>query len=165
MSNLILKHIINLIGTCMIMFWITGCIFSEKVPQGNLSDAWNQTNKALLIVNKIRHENHLRPVMAHKKVIFAAQMQAIRMAKADKMSHFIGFGDNFRMRMKSQGILPPAAENIAYHQKDVQQAVMSWIHSPKHLKNILGQYSFIGVAVARDPASNFQPYWAMVLSK
>jgi uncharacterized protein YkwD len=66
--------------------------------------------------------------------------------------------------MKGGDVTLPAAENIAAGQDSVARAVQAWIDSPKHLHNMLGNYSGLGVAIARNPASGNRPYWAMVLS-
>lgn len=141
---------------------LSACV-SSRAPKlsGNTSD---ETGAALAMVNKLREGRGLSPLSANTSARQAAASQAVRMAKADKMSHLIGLGDSFLSRMKSHSVPLPAAENIASGQAEVQRAVQAWIDSPKHLENMLGNYHGLGVAVARDASSGNRPYWAMVLS-
>jgi uncharacterized protein YkwD len=84
------------------------------------------------------------------------------MANAEQMTHLIGMGDSFLTRMKRSNVPLPAAENIASGQHSVEDAVQAWIDSQRHLTNMVGSYSGLGVAVAQSSAS--RPYWAMILS-
>ncbi|MGE7370658.1 CAP domain-containing protein [Neorhizobium sp. NPDC001467] len=124
--------------------------------------ATDQTEAALPIVNELRRRNGLSALSAVNPARKAAAVQAVRMAKAGEMQHLIGLGDSFYNRMKDSDVTLPAAENIASGQHEVDRAVQAWIDSPKHLKNMLGSYSGLGVAVAQ--ASDGRPYWSMILS-
>ena len=127
-----------------------------------IQGAEDETAGALPLVNKVRAERGLSPLNAQAAARSAAQEQAVRMAKAEQMTHLIGRGDDFKSRMKRRDVPLPAAENIASGQGTVEEAVQAWINSQRHLTNMLGRYNGLGVAVARSAAS--RPYWAMVLS-
>ncbi len=127
-----------------------------------IQGAEDETAGALPLVNKVRAERGLSPLNAQSAARSAAQEQAVRMAKAEQMTHLIGRGDDFKSRMKRRDVPLPAAENIASGQGTVEEAVQAWINSQRHLTNMLGGYNGLGVAVARSAAS--RPYWAMVLS-
>lgn len=124
--------------------------------------ATDQTAAALPLVNELRRKSGLSALSSVNPARKAAAVQAVRMAKAKEMQHLIGLGDSFYNRMKASDVTLPAAENIASGQNEVERAVQAWIDSPKHLQNMLGSYSSLGVAVAR--ASDGRAYWAMVLS-
>ncbi|MBP1851363.1 CAP domain-containing protein [Rhizobium halophytocola] len=141
---------------------VSACTTTSVFDVGD-SKAEDQTAAALPLTNAVRATHGLPPLSVNVEASRAALHQAARMAKAQKMSHLIGFRDSFYDRMKSSDVTLPAAENIATGQKDVAAAVDAWVHSPKHLKNMLGNYSGLGVAVAYD-SSTKRPYWAMVLS-
>ena len=141
---------------------LTGCISADKnTPDDNGDD---KTASALPMVNELRKKKGLSTLSVDSAASNAALHQARRMAKAGKMSHLIGFNDDFGDRMKGQGVTLPAAENIAVGQDATEKAVTAWVNSPKHLANMLGNFRGIGVAVARNSASENRPYWAMVLS-
>lgn len=122
----------------------------------------DETVAALPMVNRLRATKGLSALTLDTPARKAAMVQSIRMAKAEKMTHLIGLGDDFGARMKKSEVALPAAENIAAGQQSVDAAVQAWIDSPKHLENMLGNYRGLGVAMA--PAKDGRPYWAMVLS-
>jgi uncharacterized protein YkwD len=141
---------------------LASCGTSKVTPGGTGSD---QTDATLGYVNDLRKQKGLKPLARDPAAAQAALSQAGRMAKAGKMTHLIGMGDSFLDRMKGGGVALPAAENIAMGQDSAEKAYAAWFHSPKHLENMLGpNYSGLGVAVMRNPASGNRPYWAMVLS-
>ncbi|MBU1313250.1 MAG: CAP domain-containing protein [Alphaproteobacteria bacterium] len=127
-----------------------------------IDGAEDETAAALPLVNRVRAERGLSPLAAKGAARSAAAEQAVRMAKAEQMTHLIGRGDDFKSRMKRRDVPLPAAENIASGQNSVEDAVDAWIRSQSHLTNMLGAYRGLGVAMARSTAS--RPYWAMVLS-
>ncbi len=82
------------------------------------------------------------------------------MAERHKMAHKGGDGSSPFDRMKRQGYrFRTAAENIAYGFEAVESVMTGWIKSPGHRRNILGNFSEIGVghAIARDGLS----YWCV----
>ncbi|MGK6316271.1 CAP domain-containing protein [Neorhizobium sp. DT-125] len=127
------------------------------------SSAEDETEAALPMVNRLRQSRNRSSLSLDTPARRAAVQQAVRMAKANEMSHLIGFGDDFGGRMRKNGVPLPAAENIASGQNTVEAAVQAWIDSPKHLENMLGSYRGLGVAMART-STGAPPYWAMVLS-
>ncbi|MFD1745295.1 CAP domain-containing protein [Rhizobium helianthi] len=129
----------------------------------NVDGATDDTRAALPLVNELRKKHGLSALAPSSATGRAAAEQAVRMAKANQMTHLIGFGDSFGTRMKRNDVPLPAAENIASGQATVAEAVQAWIDSKKHLENMLGSYSHVGVAMARS-GSTMRPYWAMVLS-
>lgn len=143
---------------------VVGCATSPSPTKVAKVPGADQTAAALPMVNALRAKNGLPALHADPAATAAALYQAKRMASAGSMRHLMGVGDNFGDRVKASGVKLPAAENIAAQQSDVGAAVTAWINSPHHLRNMLGNYSGIGVAVAHNPASGDTPYWAMVLS-
>ena len=149
-------------GAVLSLGLLASCGTPKITPSGNGSD---QTDATLGYINDLRKQKGLKPLARDPAAAQAALSQAARMAKAGKMSHLIGMGDSFLARMKGGGVALPAAENIAMGQDSAEKAYAAWFHSPKHLENMLGpNYSGLGVAVMRNPASGNRPYWAMVLS-
>lgn len=142
---------------------LAGCKTMDIAPSTD-DAARAETAGALPLVNDLRSNKGL-PTLEYSKIAEAAALsQARRMARAGEMSHLIGRGDDFLLRMKSMGVPLPASENIAAGQPQVAEAVDAWIRSEKHLHNMLGAYRGLGVAVAYNPSSANRPYWAMVLA-
>lgn len=125
----------------------------------------DETDAVLGALNQLRKDKGLSPLARDPAAIEAARYQAARMAKAGKMAHLLSISDSFLDRMKGGGVRLPAAENIAAGQADAGAAYQAWLHSPKHLENMLGaHYTGLGVAMVASPATGNRPYWAMVLS-
>lgn len=147
------------LGTLLSSCTLTGLFSTADEPA-----AGDETTGALPLVNALRATSGLATLAADKAAQRAAAEQARRMAEAGRMSHLIGFNDDFLQRMKRSSVPLPAAENIATGQDSVERAVDAWIRSEKHRLNMLGDYRGLGVAVARSASSANRPFWAMVLS-
>ena len=90
----------------------------------------------------------------------AAAEHARDMADRRKMAHKGGDGSSPFERMKRQGYrFRTAAENVAFGFDDVESVMAGRMRSPGHRRNILGNFSEIGVgrAIATDGAS----YWCV----
>ena len=143
---------------------LAGCSVTSTlapIETGNSTDA---TDAALPTVNAVRRKNGLGSLFNDPVAANAARDQAIRMARYGKMSHDLGSDRTFLARMKRMNVPLPAAENIATGQDTTDRAVLAWINSKKHLENMLGSYTGIGVAMATNTGTGDRPYWAMVLS-
>lgn len=119
---------------------------------------------ALPLVNSIRAKRGLASLSVDTGAANAARDQAVRMSRYGRMSHFLGDDASFLARMKRLDVTLPAAENIATGQDRLEDAISAWVHSKKHLENMLGHYRGLGVAVARNTGTGDRPFWAMVLS-
>lgn len=101
------------------------------------------------------------PLVLHPQLQQAAQSHADHMAKRRKMKHEdIGDGDPWTRIQASGYAFSNAAENIAWDQRDVAEVMTSWMNSPGHRANILGDYRDFGGAVAYGPHQD--PYWCVV---
>lgn len=141
---------------------LAGCSTTNNSASGK-GTGGDQTGATLGYVNGLRKSKGRSPLVLDPVASVAALHQAQRMASSGKMQHNIGWGDDFHDRMESHGVRFPAAENIAMGQEDAQRAYEAWAKSPAHLRNMLGDYRGLGVAVAQNSASGNRPYWAMVL--
>lgn len=153
------RGLLLLAGTGLLL---AGCSTTSILTPTPTPGSEDDTEQALPLVNRLRQSKGLSTLALNAPARKAAAFQAVRMAKAEEMKHLMGFGDDFGDRMKKSGVALPAAENIASGQQTVAAAVQAWIDSPKHLENMLGGYTGLGVAAARDVTG--RPYWAMVLS-
>ncbi|OJF98497.1 CAP domain-containing protein [Pararhizobium antarcticum] len=151
-------------GAVLSLATLAGCSTS-KVLTPEPGQGSDQTDATLGLINALRAQKGLEPLVGDAAARGAALDQATRMARAGKMQHNIGLGATFYDRMKGQDVSLPAAENIAVGQDDAARAFDAWVRSPKHLVNMLApNYRGLGVAVVTNPASGNRPYWAMVLS-
>jgi uncharacterized protein YkwD len=110
--------------------------------------------------NARRRKAGLGPLVPNSLLEASAVEQARDMAERQKMSHKGSDGSSPFDRMKRHGYrFVAAAENVAYGFDDVDSVMTGWIKSPGHRRNILGNFSEIGVGrvIARDGAS----YWCV----
>lgn len=142
---------------------LSGCT-TVGVLQPEPGNSTDETKAVLPLINRLRAAKGLSPLEADKPAMAAAADQANRMSRAGKMEHELSTEDSFTDRMNRMGVRLQAAENIAVGQDSAERAFAAWVHSPKHLKNMLGPYKGLGVAVSQNSASENRPYWSMVLS-
>lgn len=141
---------------------IAGCATPPPPPKP--SNAQDYSAAAVAAVNAVRAKKGLKPVAVDPAAAGAAVSQARRMVSYRKMAHLLGPGDDFKARMKGGGVALPASENVATGQDSLAEAIDAWVKSPRHLHNMLGDFTGMGVAVAYDVTDGNRPYWAMVLS-
>jgi uncharacterized protein YkwD len=154
------RQLLGLAGAVLLAGCSTTTVLAP-IENGTSDDV---TEKALAAVNAIRRRNG-RAALAYDPVAAnAARDQAIRMSRHGKMRHDLGSDASFYARMKRLGVAMPVAENIATGQDTIDAVLAAWVHSPKHLENMLGPYGGIGLAVARNSDTGNEPYWSMVLS-
>ena len=143
---------------------ISGCSVTTTLAPIETGSATDMTDAALPMVNSLRRKKGLSSLFNDPVAANAARDQAIRMARYGRMSHDLGSDRTFLARMKRMKVPLPAAENIATGQDSTEEAVTAWIRSKKHLDNMLGPFSGLGVAVASNAGTGNRPFWAMVLS-
>jgi len=98
------------------------------------------------IVNEERAKEGLAPLIADSDLFAAAQIRAEELPK--KFSHNRPNGTLFNSVLKKFSIeYTTCAENIACGQNSPQKVMQSWMRSPGHCANILGNYTKIGVGV------------------
>jgi uncharacterized protein YkwD len=152
-----------LIGTGSTLL-LAGCSVTTTLAPIETGSTADATETALPIVNSLRRKNGRASLFNDPIAANAAKDHAIRMARYGKMSHDLGSDKTFLARMKRLDVPLPAAENIATGQDSTEAAMEAWIRSKHHLENMLGPYSGVGVALARNTGTGDRPYWAMVLS-
>lgn len=143
---------------------LPGCSVTTTLAPTETGSSADTTETALPIVNSLRRKNGLAALFNDPVAANAAKDHAIRMARYGKMSHDLGSDKTFLARMKRMDVPLPAAENIATGQDSTERAMAAWIRSRNHLENMLGRYTGVGVALARNTGTGDRPYWAMVLS-
>jgi uncharacterized protein YkwD len=110
--------------------------------------------------NVRRSKAGLPPLFSNPLLEAAATGHARDMADRRKMSHRGGDGSSPFERIDRQGYrYRSAGENVAYGFDDVDSVIGGWMKSPGHRRNILGNYSEVGVgrAIAPDGAV----YWCV----
>ena len=139
-------------GAAALALMTDGLLLSEAEAAGSSI----VTNNALAAVNAYRRANGRGNLRADATLGRAAQSHSISMAQSGRISH-----KRFKQRMRQYGIKGYAAENVASGQKDIDRVLRAWKRSSGHRRNMLGNYSRVGLAVAYR---GNRPYWTMMLA-
>jgi uncharacterized protein YkwD len=116
---------------------------------------------SLDLINAERAAAGLRPVVGNAKVSAAAQAHSNDQAAMNTMSHTGSDGANAGTRLERQAFSWNAwGENVAAGFTSAPSVMQAWMNSPGHRATILGNYQYMGIAVA--PASNGTLYWTLV---
>ncbi|RYE24075.1 MAG: CAP domain-containing protein [Sphingobacteriales bacterium] len=120
-------------------------IFAEITP----AFAGSMEKDILVLINEYRAKKRLPP-LSEKSII---ENKADKHSK-DMASRRVGFGHSgFDNRldylMKSIPGSTGGAENVAYGARTAEQVVDMWINSAGHRKNILGNYNYTGIGIAK----------------
>lgn len=135
---------------------------NKKVPQ-TASVNNNEThpygvNEVLNLVNEIRINNGLKPLILDSQLNSAAHVRAIECGelyshtRPNGTSCFTAFDEAGIDDWKNRG------ENLAEDFTTAEEVVSAWMNSPAHRKNILNKdYEYIGIAFVQV---NGHSYWA-----
>jgi uncharacterized protein YkwD len=114
------------------------------------------------MISHYRREHGLSTVKIDPQLTAIAERQAKAMAAAGIMDHNVA--GSFASRV-SGAHLGMAAENIAAGTKTWAETFRMWQNSPGHNANLLlPQADSVGVAVARNNATQYKTFWAMVIA-
>jgi uncharacterized protein YkwD len=100
--------------------------------------------------NKYRRSNGLPPLVLREELNVIAQKHS-----ADMASGRVGFGHsgfNQRQKQATKKIigLRSFAENVAFGADTGKEVVAMWRNSTGHRRNMLGDYKYIGIGIAKD---------------
>lgn len=111
--------------------------------------------------NKERAAEKLAPLTLDESLTRAARAHAEDMAEHEEMTHEGSDGSKPAERVKKVGYrYVKTGENVAEGQRSVAAVMRSWMNSPGHKRNILGEYSQMGAAMVEG--ADGQPYWCVV---
>lgn len=142
----------------------------ERAPSGALSDRdYTSTaldaDKARDIINQYRRDKGLKRLKINSELTAAANAHSRDLAKWDRISHYGSDGSNPWDRVKRSGYRARlAAENVGTGQIDFAEVMRGWRESPGHNKNLLlADATHMGIALVRDPKSEFKTFWTLVV--
>jgi len=121
--------------------------------------------QALGLVNAYRAEKGLPPLDLDPQLKAAALAHAQDLADHDRISHFGSDGSDPWERVQRTGFDPKvAAENVGTGQLSFGELFREWKRSPDHNSNLLlPDATHMGVAVVREPDTQFKTFWSLVL--
>ena len=108
--------------------------------------------------NQARAGEKLPPLKLEALLTKAAEVQSRDMAGRERMGHDGTDGSTPEQRVKRIGYhYQRTGENVAMGYRDVPQVIQAWMDSPGHRKNILGDFTEIGLA--KVVGEDGKPYW------
>ncbi len=108
----------------------------------------------------------LPPLTRDPRLEVAALAQSAGMALHGYFDHNSAVdGSTPAQRVEAAGLRAVASgENIASGQHTPQEVMQAWLRSPGHCRNIMGDYTRIGVAYVNRPGHSGGPYWTQVFA-
>ncbi|OWZ00069.1 SCP-like extracellular protein [Phytophthora megakarya] len=136
----------------------------------NLAATYTTTSQyaaaMLASVNVQRAAQGLRPLCINTKLMAASKRHSDDMAAKNYMSHTGSDGSTMSQRITATGYKwNRIAENVAAGQRNVAAVMTSWMNSPGHRANILGDYTMFGTAYAYSSTSTYKHYWTQNFGK
>jgi uncharacterized protein YkwD len=104
----------------------------------------------LRYTNEFRQSKGKSALIMEDVINEQAKKHAMNMAKGKTPFGHQGFQDRVKAVKAETGFLSAAAENVAYGNMTAKEVVQGWIKSPTHRKNLLGNYTHIGIGVAES---------------
>ena len=109
----------------------------------------------------------LPPLKLHPALDLAAQGQSAGMALYGYFDHTSALdGSSPMRRVQTAGLSPSSvAENIAAGQTSPDEVVNGWLRSPGHCRNIMGDFTLIGLSYVSRPGTTYKHYWTQVFAR
>jgi uncharacterized protein YkwD len=147
----------------IILFLCCAVSCHHQTPFNTAVSAYDEkTDKLLHYVNAFRFNNGKADLTKDAIICSVAQRHADWMARAGKLSHKNDNGEEPWDRVEKVGkSFSAIGENIADESwYDPEAVITMWENSSGHRKNMLGDYSHIGIGVACGDNSMY--YWCAV---
>jgi len=145
------------------------CVAFSHAPGGQAPQATNVSEANAVIteligaLNRERNLAGMSPLKIVPKLTKAARVHVHDMAEHETLSHQGSDGTTPAQRVKQQGYpYQKTGENIARGQSTSEAVMQSWMQSPGHRQNILGDFTEVGAARASSKSGT--PYWCVVFA-
>ncbi len=132
-------------------------------PPPTTSPAQTEGAQVVALLNDERARRGLDPVEIHPLVVEASAVHSADQAANRRMTHTGSDGSNTGDRLDRVGFNWRGwGENVGAGHRTAAIIFDGWMNSDGHRRNMLGNYRYIGVAVANS--SDGTRYWTMVLA-
>lgn len=121
-------------------------------------------NRILELVNEIRAEAGVDPLVLDVNLTKAATMRAIELDYSDTFAHERPDGRHWNTVFAACGLdYTSAGENIAAGQKTPEQVVEAWKNSEGHYRNMVNaKYTKLGVGYSNSNVGTYKVYWSQL---
>jgi uncharacterized protein YkwD len=151
-----MKHRILMISLCLLA--LASCLtsFSPAPVTSIVDDVLSHTNK-------FRRSKGLATLVINDDLNALAEKHSVDMAKGRVGFGHSGFNKRYHIaRQKIEGF-KAFAENVAYGVSSGKEVVTMWKNSTPHRRNMLGQYKYIGIGIAKDRKGSI--YYTQVFAR
>lgn len=125
----------------------TQFVIAQQLSNALAKDVW-------VAINEYRSQQHLNTLIWNEKANNIATVHSKNMANNKVAFSHVGFVQRSKALYKIFGNTV-TAENIIMGVNTGLQALNLWKTSAGHLKNIVGNYTYTGIGVAKDAQGNF----------
>ncbi|MCA9666715.1 MAG: hypothetical protein KC503_14045 [Myxococcales bacterium] len=134
----------------------------QQPPQGSCGTAWE--SQVFDLTNQERANNGLPPFQCTANLTKAAHDYSQTMCDTGHFSHTGPDGSSPGDRMRRAGVTNMSGwgENIAWGQSSPASVVQTWMNSPGHRANILGNFSHMGPGHVQ--CGNGRNYWVQTFA-
>lgn len=125
-------------------------ISSSSVSYDISADFTSLQNDILKLVNKHRTAMGLNVLQMNDAATAEATKHSADMAKGRMSFGHDGYDERMQHLTQKLGTLHATGENVAYGKLNAAQVMDMWLNSPGHKKNIEGNFSMIGIGIAKS---------------
>ncbi len=124
-------------------FLVTLSSFVPANNNGIVQDVLDQTNQ-------FRRSKGLPALMMRSDLNSIAQKHSADMASGRTAFGHDGFAQRNAQATRTIRLMHRFGENVAYGVNSGKAVVKMWKDSPGHRRNLLGQFKYIGIGIAKD---------------
>ena len=140
-------------------------IFLFSFSLSSLSSNVKEKNEIIKMVNSVRAEKNLPPLIENKKLNILADKKAKIMANENNLSHTAGGYKTFSDFLVENNVkFLAVGENIARNWKTSEEVMKAWLSSKGHKANIMSE-KFTQIGVGKAISSNGDIYWVQLFIK
>ena len=137
-------------------------IFLFSFSLSSLSSNVKEKNEIIKMVNSVRAEKNLPPLIENKKLNILADKKAKIMANENNLSHTAGGYKTFSDFLIENNVkFLAVGENIARNWKTPEEVMKAWLSSKGHKANIMSE-KFTQIGVGKAISSNGDIYWVQL---
>ncbi|MGZ8539132.1 MAG: CAP domain-containing protein [Chitinophagaceae bacterium] len=137
-------------------------IFTSLISFSLVTDT-HLVNDVLSQTNKFRRSKGLPALVINEDLNALAQKHSANMAKGRVRFGHGGFSQREAQAKRKINPLHSFAENVAFGPTTGKQVVTMWKNSSGHRRNMLGQYKYIGIGIAKDRRGHI--YYTQVFAR
>ncbi|MBL7739790.1 MAG: CAP domain-containing protein [Chitinophagaceae bacterium] len=134
-----------LLLTCPCSIALLACLVSFSPAPGK-----SLTVDVLNHANQFRRSKGLTALSLHEDLNAIAEKHSSNMAKGRVGFGHGGFNKRYHEAKRKIAGFNGFAENVAYGATSGKEVVTLWKNSPGHRRNMLGQYKYTGIGMAKD---------------